>query len=242
MSFNRNIVAWIDKTFYPEFRSNWDNDLFRDLTIPFLDKTKTVILDLGAGRGAIPQMDFKALVAEAVGVDPEDVVHTNPFLHEAHVGFGDAMPFFTNNRFDVVVSNNVLEHITNPEGFFAEVARVTKPGGIFITKTPNLYHYMPTIARVTPTWFHRLVNRLRGTPGYDIFPTQYQANSRTKQRALAAGAGFEVQRFMLIEGRPEYLRFNFLTYPFGIIYERIVNWLNLDTFKIVIFTVFKKKG
>jgi 2-polyprenyl-3-methyl-5-hydroxy-6-metoxy-1,4-benzoquinol methylase len=239
---NKTITNWFDRTFYPKYKNNWDNDMFRELTLPFLTKDKTVILDLGAGRGAIEQMNFRDLVKEAVGVDPEDVVHSNPFLHEAHVGFGHSMPFFSDNRFDVVVSNNVLEHITSPESFFKEVARVTKPGGIFITKTPNIYHYMPTIARITPTWFHRLINRLRGTPGYDIFPTQYQANSRTKQRQLAANVGFEVQRFMLVEGRPEYLRFTFLTYPFGIVYERFVNWLGLDTFKIVIFTVFIKKG
>jgi 2-polyprenyl-3-methyl-5-hydroxy-6-metoxy-1,4-benzoquinol methylase len=241
MSLNRSITQWFDKIFYPNYKKGWDNDMFRAFTLPYLNNEHTVLLDLGAGRGAIPQMNFRDLVKTAVGVDPEEVVHTNPFLHEAHVGFGHHMPFFEANRFDLIVSNNVLEHITDPDHFFKEVARVIKPGGVLITKTPNLYHYMPSIARITPTSFHRFINKLRGTPGFDIFPTKYEANTRAAQTKFAKNSGFEIEKFLLVEGRPEYLRFNFITYPFGIIYERLVNGLGLDTFKIVIFTVMRKQ-
>ena len=240
MSLNKQIVAWLDKTFYPEFQDNWDNFYFRELTLPYLDKDSTVILDLGAGRGALPQMNFRDLVKEAVGIDPEEAVHVNPYLHEAHVGFGDNMPFFTDGRFDVVVINNVLEHIKNANGFYAEVARITKSGGIVITKTPNLYHYMPLFSRFMPTSFHKWFNKMRGRPTEDTFPTQYEANTRTDQTRLAEANGFKVERFILREGRPEYLRFTFVTYLVGIVYERLINLLGLDTFKIVIFTVLRK--
>ena len=40
---------------------------------------------------------------------------------------------------------------------------------------------------------------------------------------LAAGAGLDVVKIDLIEGRPEYLRFSVPTYLLGWLYERLVN-------------------
>ena len=238
--FNKKLTQSMDKTFYPKFKDNWDNDIFRELTLPYLDPQKTILLDLGAGRGSMEQMDFKNLVKSAVGVDPQDAVYSNPHIHEAHVGFGDAMPFLQSNRFDVVVSNNVLEHIEQPDKFFAEVNRVIKTGGVFITKTPNRYHYIILASSLTPTSFHKWYNKMRGRPEEDTFPTRYEANTRTDQRKYAERNGFKIDKFTMLEGRPEYLRFNFVTYTMGIVYERFINLLGLDTFKIVIFSVFRK--
>ncbi|MCY7328502.1 MAG: hypothetical protein LH618_08140 [Saprospiraceae bacterium] len=124
--------------------------------------------------------------------------------------------------------------------FFQEVARVLKKGGILITKTPNLYHYMPTIARLTPFAFHDFYGRLLGRPSHDTFPTFYRVNTKQKQKYYAEKAGFQIESMQILEARPEYLRFNALTYTVGILYERAVNLLRLDSLKIVIYTVYKK--
>lgn len=149
MGLGKKIISYYDDTLYGNFGDGWDNKIFRELTLKYLKKEDT-LLDIGAGRGALPEMNFKEQAAYCVGVDPDEVVKTNPYVQEAHVGFGHDMPFLANERFDVVVSNNVLEHIEDPDNFFKEVGRVLKKGGILITKTPNMYHYMPTIARLTP--------------------------------------------------------------------------------------------
>jgi ubiquinone/menaquinone biosynthesis C-methylase UbiE len=242
MSVNTKLIAWLDNSFYPTFRSNWDNDQFRELVLPHLDSQNTVLLDIGAGRGALPHMNFKDKVKKAVGIDPGQEISGNPYLHAFEIGFGDDMPCFTNNSFDVVVSNNVLEHINDAQRFFNEVSRVTKPGGVVITKTPNLTHYMPLIARLTPHSFHLWVNKMRGRPEVDTFPTQYKANTRAVQKQLAEKAGLTIERFLLVEGRPEYLRFSVPTYLVGILYEKLVNGLGLDSLKIVLFTVMRKPG
>ncbi|MEI2780661.1 MAG: hypothetical protein V9H25_05130 [Candidatus Competibacter sp.] len=49
---------------------------------------------------------------------------------------------------------------TAARSVFREVARVLKRGGVFLFKTPNKTHYMPTIARLTPHRFHQFVNRI----------------------------------------------------------------------------------
>ena len=82
---------------------------------------------------------------------------------------------------------------------------------------------MPLVARLTPQAFHRWVVRWRGREGEDVFPTRYLANSPGDIRRLAAGAGLDVVKIDLIEGRPEYLRFSAPTYLLGWLYERLVN-------------------
>ncbi len=44
--------------------------------------------------------------------------------------------------------------------------------------------------------------------GGDVFPTRYRANSPADIRRLATGAGRDVVKIELIEGRTEYLRFS----------------------------------
>lgn len=45
---------------------------------------------------------------------------------------------FDDDEFDVVVSNQVLEHMSNTDHFFKESSRIMKSGGYGIISTPNL--------------------------------------------------------------------------------------------------------
>jgi SAM-dependent methyltransferase len=179
-------------------------------------------LDLGAGAGIVEQMNFKGLAASVCGVDLDPRVVENPMLDEGRVANADRIPY-EDSRFDVVFSDNVLEHLDNPLQAFREVERVLKPGGVFLFKTPNKWHYMPTIARMTPHGFHQHVNRLRGRAEVDTFPTRYRANCLGDVQRLAADSGLVVDRVERIEGRPEYLRMTWPTYLVGMVYERFVN-------------------
>lgn len=218
-----SLVAWMDRTFYPEQSNNWDDALFRRW-IECRLRPQDHMLDLGAGAGIVPHMNFRGLATRVCGVDLDPRVTDNPFLDEGHVGSGAAIPY-PDATFDLVFSDNVLEHLSDPVSVFSEVRRVLKPGGAFLVKTPNRSHYVPLLARLTPLRFHRFLNRLRGRASADTFPTCYRANSPRQIRALARAAGFEVRRLELVEGRPEYLRLSALTYAFGLLYERLVNIL-----------------
>jgi SAM-dependent methyltransferase len=217
----KNLVYWIDQALYPEYTRNWDDLIFRKMILSKLNQ-RAVVLDLGAGAGIVEQMNFRGLAARVCGVDLDARVLSNPMLDEAKVSDAARIPY-SDSTFDVVFSCNVIEHLPNPEIVFSEVWRVLRPGGIFIFKTPNLWHYMPMIARMTPYRFHKFINRIRGRAEVDTFPTLYRANSSKAVSKLAAKTGFLVERISLIEGRPEYLRISWLTYLFGAAYERIVN-------------------
>ena len=234
-----NLVAWLDRTFYSELSDNWDDSLFRRLIDRRLCKDYRV-LDLGAGAGIVSQMNFRGRVAQVCGVDLDERVLQNPFLDEGRVASGEAIPY-PDATFDLVFSDNVLEHLSDPLAVFREVRRVLKPRGIFLAKTPNRNHYVSFLARLTPLRFHRFLNRLRGRASVDTFPTRYRANSQRQLRTLARAAGLTVRQIELVEGRPEYLRLSALTYVFGLIYERMVNGLRLlAPFRVLIVAEFEK--
>lgn len=216
-----NLISRIDSIFYPDYNKNWDDLIFRAQILSRLQPHHS-LLDLGAGAGIVVQMNFRGLARHVCGVDPDERVQTNPYLDEGRVGVGEQIPY-PDASFDVVIADNVLEHLTEPLQVFAEVNRVLKPGGFFLFKTPNRWHYMPLIAQLTPTRFHKFFNKLRGRAVVDTFPTRYRANSKRAVTALAGKSGFEVAELCLIEGRPEYLRFSAITYLIGLLYERVVN-------------------
>lgn len=233
------LVRWLDRWWYPAHADHWDDKLLRQRILGIVTR-EHVILDLGAGAGIVREMNFKGLVARVSGIDPDPRVKVNPHLDEGRVGVGDALPW-PDKTFDVVFCDNVLEHLPDPQAVFLEVYRVLKPGGTFIAKTPNAWHYMPLIARLTPTSFHRFVNRLRGRDSVDTFPTLYRANTAGAVRRLAKASGLREVSIERIEGRPEYLRMTAATYVFGWAYERVVNsgaWL--ERFRILLLVTLAK--
>lgn len=237
------LTEWMDITLYPDFKDNWDDDLFRKILEEKIN-SGTFCLDYGAGRGNVKQMDFMSVAKFVAGVDPDKGVIENPYLNEAKLlDLENLIIPYSDNTFDIVFSDNVMEHVRNPGIAFKEIVRVLKPGGVFLSKTPNKWHYMPIIARVTPTGFHKLYNKLRGRDEKDTFPTVYKCNTLQSVVKLAHETGFECEGIQFIEGRPEYLRLATLTYLFGFLYERIVNLTGvLATFRCVIIFELKKKS
>ncbi len=232
-------VASLDQKFYPDYVDSWDNWEFREYVLEHVEPDMR-LLDIGAGAGSLPQFNFKDKAKFVAGIDPSPMVNTNPYLHEAVEGMAENLPW-GDNEFDVVISGNVLEHLVEPEAVFKEIARVLKPGGVFLFKTPNRFHYMPLIAQLTPTSFHEYYNKLRGRPVEDTFPTMYRANSKRAVSALASTSGLEIEECNLVEGRPEYLRLHPIMYVFGIAYERLVNGFDmLANFRILLVGKIKK--
>lgn len=236
-----NLINFVDRKFYPTFQNHWDDLALRHKILSNLNPQFRV-LDYGAGSGFVKEMNFKDLGAKISGIDMDPSVLTNPFLDEAFITNGSVLPF-EDNSFDLVISDNVLEHLENPGKVFAEISRVLKSNGKLLIKTPNKWHYMSLIASYTPHWFHVFYNSLRGRKESDTFPTQYRVNTPKAIETCANRSGLKVEEILLIEGRPEYLRISFISYLFGLIYERIVNRFDaLAKFRIVMIAVMVKSS
>lgn len=104
--------------------------------------------------------------------------------------------------FDVVVSWDVLEHLSAPEAALSRFVRTVKPGGILVIKVPNLLSGKGLITKLTPyafhVWAYKHIFGYRN-PGEDDRPPFRTFLRRTiRPRALLAFAqahGLSVEMF-----------------------------------------------
>jgi len=173
-------------------------------------------LDIGAGSRihggwlAPTPADLAARAALLVGCDVEAAhLRQHPHLASRAVALGEALPFRP-NRFDVVSSNMVLEHLADPARVFAEIARVLKPGGAFVFVTPNRSHPVIWILSLllqprARRLLARVVERHRAVDR--VFLTHYRANTTTAVGRLAREAALAVENVSAFSSFPMFGRF-----------------------------------
>jgi SAM-dependent methyltransferase len=202
------------------------------------------VLEIGSGPSNRTSR-FLATTGELHGLDPDPEARSNDALAGFALLAGPRYPF-GDASFDACVSNYVIEHIADPEAHLAEVARVLKPGGVYVFRTPNRWHYVSLFSSVTPHWVHELLaNRLRGLSEdeHEPYPTAYALNTRAAILRHAPRAGLEIEHLRLIEKEPSYgmaARPLFLAF---MAYERAVNATERAAFlRANILAVLRKSG
>jgi len=93
--------------------------------------TKYRILDLGCGDKPYYPI-FKDFASEYVGMD----ISYGPYVDL--LGIGENIPV-VDCSFDVVLSTQVLEHVSNPQQVVKEIFRVLAPGGMVILSTHGVW-------------------------------------------------------------------------------------------------------
>lgn len=156
------------------------------------NKTGTV-LEIGAIPSPHSLLNLKALegATEKIGVNLDGPYDCTDYKIVA--GNGNAMDYFEDNRFDVVLSNATIEH----DKFFwktlSEIRRVAKPGGLIIIGGPgftrleieNLKPFLKTQPEirslVNPQYLNALLtgtitHQIHGHPGdyYRFSPQAFQ--------------------------------------------------------------------
>lgn len=97
------------------------------------------ILDVGCSNGEMTLALLKGVVAnnEIYGLDFEKKRSGGKIKYSAIDLEKGKFPY-KDNYFDVVYSNQVIEHLLNKDLLLSESYRVLKPGGLFIVSTENI--------------------------------------------------------------------------------------------------------
>jgi 2-polyprenyl-3-methyl-5-hydroxy-6-metoxy-1,4-benzoquinol methylase len=138
------VMEWLQEKLY-EWRSGQ--------ALRRLKQKNPKVLDVGCGRGLLLRA-FQQQGCDVTGTEFSDGACR--FAREVlqlpvRVGLLPELKF-PENSFDVVVMWHVLEHISDPRPIVAEVARILRPGGIFLVAVPN---FGSPEARLTKAgWFH----------------------------------------------------------------------------------------
>ena len=108
-----------------------------------IDWDAKTVLDLGCAGGFMAEA-LTGKGANVTGIDPATQAIAAAAARakqmgqaiQYDVGVGENLPY-PDNHFDVVVCVDVLEHVADLTKVLAEVARVLKPGGLFLYDTIN---------------------------------------------------------------------------------------------------------
>jgi SAM-dependent methyltransferase len=218
--------------FYPESRFGGYSDI--DGTVVFYQRVNCLlspdsrVLDFGCGWGdyrddPVPLRRelrvFQGKVKKVIGVDVDPRGAANPFLDEFRL-LEDQAPWPVESKsIDLVLSDNVLEHIQNPDWFFGESARVLVEGGYLCIRTPNVLSYVGLISHVVPNRWHGAVLRVAQSGRGEYFPTAYRCNTLWSLRRALARHGYEGVAYGY-EAEPSYLNFSKLAYRLGVWHQR----------------------
>jgi len=96
-----------------------------------------LLLDFGCGDMPYRSV-IEPMVGKYIGVD----LSMNP-LAEHHIDF-DSKTSLPDRYADIILSNQVLEHVDSPSGYLQESFRLLKPGGTAIFTTHGYWYYHPT--------------------------------------------------------------------------------------------------
>ena len=133
------------------------------------------VLDVGIGSGHIAHY-LSAVSKSVTGVNICDEREISAGYRFVEVS-GPELPF-PDNSFDVVISNQVIEHMTCQKDHLIEMCRVLKSDGIIYLAMPNKYsiiepHYHIPFLSWMP---RRIANMLTMTlckKEWDVFPLDY---------------------------------------------------------------------
>jgi SAM-dependent methyltransferase len=219
--------------YYPESRFGGFSDI--DGTITFYNRVNAllrpadVVVDIGCGRGAYADdpIDYrrrlrilKGKCRSVIGIDVDLEAEQNPFIDEYRRIITLRWPV-ESQSIDLCLSDNVLEHIQNPDNYFSEISRILKPGGFICIRTPNLRSYFGLVSKLVPNRQHiQVLGQVKDRVNpEDVFPTDYRCNTIGCIRKYLQKHGFEHTVYGY-DAEPSYLSFSRWTYLLGVLHQR----------------------
>ncbi len=168
--------------------SLYHRPIVRELRDALLGSEGTHVLNVGSGpfielcdlpcngkRFTLCDIDARAIEL-AKRIHGSALAGADVVLPGAPLPYGDA-------TFDVVISMDVVEHVSEPEPWMKEALRVLRPGGLLFLTTPN---YASWSLRVLESTVLEAIARLQGFSRRDLHPTKLDAG---KLGALLESAG-----------------------------------------------------
>lgn len=181
---------------------------------PYCDGERVIDLGCGSGYGTARVAKF-ARAAVGVDISAEAVAFAKQRYKSSNLSFKridpDARLPFDDGEFDVALSFQVIEHVTDDERYIQEAFRILRPGGVFILITPdrrnrlfpgqkpwNRWHLreysMQTLAKLVGRQFH-IENSLRMGAPWSIARVEFRRYRLVKWLTLPVTLPFMPEGF-----------------------------------------------
>ncbi|HMU44388.1 MAG TPA: methyltransferase domain-containing protein [Ignavibacteriaceae bacterium] len=144
MEIESESPAWLDKS-HPNFL-RWQKgraaaeargDFVKQIVSHLFECKNLSVLDLGSGEGGTSKVFSKDNFVVSFDLSLTRLVRQNSYCELQRVnGDGLIIPF-KNASFDLVIVQDVIEHLQTINEFYTEIIRVLKPDGTIYLSTPN---------------------------------------------------------------------------------------------------------
>jgi 2-polyprenyl-6-hydroxyphenyl methylase/3-demethylubiquinone-9 3-methyltransferase len=160
-----------------------------------VDWSGKAVLDLGCAGGFMAEaIDDRG--ASVTGIDPAADAVGAARAHAAatgrsityDTGVGEALPY-RDASFDIVVCVDVLEHVSDLAQVLSEVARVLKPGGVFLYDTINRNPLARLVTITVAEDILRLLPKGTHDPALFIKPAELETGLKDAGLVPAPGPG-----------------------------------------------------
>jgi SAM-dependent methyltransferase len=156
--------SFVNEVDFAKKRSNESARILSAASKYGIDITNKSVLDFGCNDGAITVEYTDAGAGEVIGVDinPSAIVKAKNQYNRPKLSFLQSDPKLIpteDNKFDVVFSYDVFEHVSNVSEALQELYRVIKPGGQALIGVCGGWHhpFAPHLRAVMPVpWAHVL--------------------------------------------------------------------------------------
>ena len=146
------------------------------------------VLEVGPATGYMTKvLHERGCTVVGLEVDPAAARLAEPYTGRMIVGDIESIDLaevLGDDRFDVVVFGDVLEHLLHPERILVEIADFLAPGGYVVASIPNITHAAVRLSL--------LAGQFRYTPEGLLDYTHVHLFDRQEVQSLFAEAGYEI--------------------------------------------------
>jgi 2-polyprenyl-3-methyl-5-hydroxy-6-metoxy-1,4-benzoquinol methylase len=220
-------------------------DEYYEAMVAKLVNGQSTWLDVGCGHDLLSANPKLAQVlsdrcALLVGLDPDDAVADNRWVHEAVKGTLE--DYQSDRTFDIITLCMVAEHLPNAEASVKALARLTKPGGRVILYTVSKWSPLAVLARLVPFRLHHAIKRrMWGSQECDTFPVAYRMNTRARVSELFLQRGFKERYFAALADCRVLARFGILHHAELSVW-RLLNTIGLPYPERCLLAVYERQG
>ncbi len=121
----------------PSYSWRYGQDRRLEMVREFVDLDGARVLDVGCGIGTYVRR-FRQYSDDVHGIEVEEerVAEASEELPNIVHAYGEELPY-PDDHFDLVFSNEVIEHVEDDRRTAVEMVRVTRPGGTIVAFAPN---------------------------------------------------------------------------------------------------------
>ena len=153
-----------------------------------LVETSQFILDAGCGRWNRMFLPGKSSCWVGCDTDFQSVKDNK------QINFGIVSDIqhqgFQQDTFDLIVTNDVVEHLENPKSFIRSCHKMLKKNGYLVIATPNMYSLYGILVSITPYWVKQNIFKIIFGIGCANEVYYYRLNTPNTLKTVLSANGF----------------------------------------------------